>query len=193
MRTAVILAGGESRRMQRDKLALNFGGETLLASAVRRFSGCFDSVFLSVADPNKYAEIKAPKVVDIYKGCGPMGGLHAALSQTASDGVFLVAADLPYADPAAALKIMELCGENDICLMTDSRSRYEPLFAYYKKTVLPYAEEALKAGDYKLITLLDHVRVHLVTQEELGPLWREDMLLNVNYPADYEKLIEAGK
>ncbi len=74
MSTAVVLAGGESRRMQRDKLALRFNGETLLASAVRRFSQSFDEVWLSVADPKKYGDIKAPRVADIYKGCARWAG-----------------------------------------------------------------------------------------------------------------------
>jgi molybdopterin-guanine dinucleotide biosynthesis protein A len=188
MSTAVILAGGESRRMQKDKLVLQVGGESLLASAVRRFSACFDEVWLSVAEPEKYGEIQVPRVVDIYKGCGPMGGLHAALSKTTEDGIFLVAADLPYADPAAALRLIELAGACDVCLMADSRSRYEPLFAYYKKTILPNVEAALRNGNYKLAALLDGARLRLADSAALGPLWREDMLLNINYPEDYERL-----
>jgi molybdopterin-guanine dinucleotide biosynthesis protein A len=192
VRTAVILAGGESRRMQRDKLALLFGGQSLLASAVRRFSGCFDQVWLSVNDPGKYSDIKAPRIVDVYRGCGPMGGLHAALAEAAGDGVFLVAADLPYADPRAALKIMELTGDADVGLMTDGQGRYEPLFAYYKKSVLPHAESALKAGQYKLSQLLEQLRLRCVTPAELGNLWSDRLLLNINYPQDYEKLIAGG-
>jgi molybdopterin-guanine dinucleotide biosynthesis protein A len=175
--------------MQRDKLALRFGGESLLASAARRFSAGFDEVWLSVADPDKYSEIAIPRVVDIYKGCGPMGGLHAALSAAAGTGVFLIAADLPFADPAAALRIMALAGESDVCLLADSRGRYEPLFAYYKKSILPQVEAALQAGQYKLADVLDRVRLRLVRAPELGSLWSDRLLLNINYPEDYEKLI----
>lgn len=192
MRTAVILAGGESRRMQRDKLALLFGGQSLLASAVKRFSGVFDQVWLSVNDPSKYDDIKAPRIVDVYKGCGPLGGLHAALTEADEDGVFLVAADLPFADPRAALKIMTLTGNADVGLMIDGQGRYEPLFAYYKKTVLPHAESALKDGQYKLSWLLDQMRLQCVSPAELGNFWSNRLLLNINYPQDYEKLIAGG-
>ncbi len=79
--TAVILAGGKSSRMGRDKLCLDFGGLSLLESAVRRFGAYFDKVVVSVGDLSKYPDIKAEKVEDIYKESGPMSGLHAAMKK----------------------------------------------------------------------------------------------------------------
>ncbi|SHH73549.1 molybdopterin-guanine dinucleotide biosynthesis protein A [Sporobacter termitidis DSM 10068] len=193
MSTAVILAGGESRRMKRDKLALPYGASSLLASAVRRFSECFDTVCISVADAEKYPEIQAGRIVDIYKGCGPMGGLHAALTATEEEGVFLVAADLPYADPRAARRVMELAGTSDICITAGVTARYEPLFGYYKKTVLPHVAAALESGSYKLAALFDKVDVRIVSKSELGGLWHDKLLLNINYPEDYEKLIREKR
>jgi len=189
--TAVILAGGESRRMRRDKLTLAFGGSSLLAAVTDRFTGVFDTVYLSVKDPQKYPEIRVPRLVDIYPGCGPMSGLHAGLHMTGEDGIFLTAADLPFADPLAAQRIIELSGDSDVCITTDSAARYEPLFGYYKKTALPHVERALSSGDYKIASLFDKVRLRIVSKEELGPYWREELLLNVNYPEDYERLIKA--
>lgn len=191
MSTAVILAGGESRRMGRDKLTLSFGASSLLAAVTDRFKGVFDTVYLSVKEPDKYPEIRIPRLVDIYAGCGPMGGLHAGLLKTGDDGVFLTAADLPFADPLAALRIMELSGDSDICITTDSAERYEPLFGYYKKKVLPHVEHALSSGNYKIASLFEKVRLRIVSKEELGPFWREELLLNINYPEDYERLLRT--
>jgi molybdopterin-guanine dinucleotide biosynthesis protein A len=189
MSTAVILAGGESRRMRRDKLALRFGKQTLLESAVDRFSRCFDTVWVSVADPEKYAGVPARRIVDIYPGCGPIGGLHAALVNTGDEGVFLVAADMPFADPEAAKRIVELTGDCDISLTVDRRSRYEPLFAFYRKTVSKQVEAVILSGDYKIAALAPKVRTRIVTAGELGGLWTEKLLLNINYPEDYERLV----
>ena len=132
--------------MQKDKMALPFGGSSLLASSISRFSACFDTVLLSVGDACKYPEIDAKHLVDIHKRCGPMSGLHAGLVRTDEDGVFLVAADLPYADPSTAIRIIELSEGFDVCVTADRQLRYEPLFAYYSKTVLPFLENALLAG-----------------------------------------------
>lgn len=193
MSTAVILAGGESRRMKRDKLALPFGASSLLASAVNRFSAYFDTVCVSIADAGKYPEISAVRVTDIVKGCGPMGGLHAALKQDVGEGVFLVAADLPFADPRAAERIIELCAAHDVCVIKDGQSRYEPLFGYYKKSILPHVEDALKTGNYKIAALFDKVKLRSVTKDELGSLWNDKLLLNINYPEDYERLLRENE
>lgn len=178
--------------MKRDKLALRFGEQTLLELTINRFTPYFDTVYISVAEEDKYPQIKAPRLVDVYKGCGPMAGLHAALSRSDDEGVFLVAADLPFADPAAAKRLIELAGTSDVSLTADSRSRFEPLFAYYKKTMLEPVENALKAGNYKIATLIAASRVHVVTREEFGSLWNDKLLLNINYPEDYQMLLEES-
>ncbi len=193
MSTAVILAGGRSRRMGRDKLRLVYGGETLLELAVRRFSAVFDRVYLSVGEADKYPEIGCERAVDLYPGCGPMAGLHAALLKTPDEGVFLAAADLPFADPQAALKIASLCGDSAAALLTDETGRLEPTFGYYKKELLPAAERLLQAGRYKMLALFDEAPLRRVTHGELGALWRDGMLDNINYPEDYEKLVNSVK
>ena len=192
MITAVILAGGKSSRMGRDKLLMTLRGETLLDAAVRRFSAVFDRVFVSVSDFEKYPEIKADKVADIYKNCGPMGGLHAALTHIGTGGIFLVAAALPFSDPVAAKKIVELCGENDIALMRDPQGRYEPLFACYKPSLLPAVEQMLEKGNHKMSALLAGARIRAVTEADLGPLWKDNMLVNINRIEDYESLIKLN-
>lgn len=189
MSTVVILAGGESRRMKRDKMELRFKTESFLESAVKRFSPYFDTLFISVADLGKYPDIMEKRVVDEFKGCGPISGLHAGLKNAEDDGIFLVAADLPFADPLAAKRIIELTGSSDIGIMADGEARFEPLFAYYKKPVLPVVVRALEAGDYKIAALFDKVNLRLVTSSELGGLWNEKLLLNINYPEDYESLL----
>lgn len=189
MSTAVILAGGESRRMKRDKLALRFGEQTLLESAVARYSRFFDTVLISVADPDKYPEIKARRVIDIYRGCGPIGGLHASLTSADDDAIFLAAADMPFSDPRAAKRIIELAGDFDISLTVDRSSRYEPLFAYYRKTVLEHVENAIASRNFKIADLFEKVRVRIVTADELGDLWSEKLMLNINFPEDYKRLL----
>ena len=190
MSTAVILAGGKSRRMGHDKTQLIYRGQTLLAGAVERFSAAFDRVYLSIGDPEKYPEVKAERVIDLYPGSGPMAGLHAALLKTPDEGVFLAAADLPFSSPEAALKIMELCGDCASAVIVDADGRFEPTFGYYKKTLLPVIEAALESGSYKMLKLFDALPCRKISPAELGGLWREDMLDNVNYPEDYQRILE---
>ncbi|MBR6653765.1 MAG: molybdenum cofactor guanylyltransferase [Oscillospiraceae bacterium] len=189
MSTAVILAGGKSSRMGQDKTQLIYHGKTLLAGAVERFSASFDNVYLSIGAPEKYPDIKAERVIDLYPGCGPMAGLHAALLKTPDEGVFLAAADLPFSSPAAALKIIEICGDNASAVIVRENGKFEPAFGYYTKPLLPFIEECLANGKYRMMQLFDVLPCRQVSPAELGELWREDMLDNLNYPEDYERLI----
>ena len=193
MSTAIILAGGKSRRMGRDKLALTIEGQTLLEAAVNRFSAVFDSVYISVADAEKYADISAARIEDVYPGCGPLSGLHAALSAVAGDDVFLVAADLPFADPYAALEILRRRGSADACVIKREDGYIEPLFGCYSRAALPACEALLKSGDYKMRALLGRVDTKYISAGDLGSFWNERLLLNMNYPEDYEKIQKQGR
>ncbi len=190
MSTAVILAGGKSSRMGRDKTQLIYRGQTLLAGAIERFSQRFDRVYLSIGDPEKYPDIKAERVIDLYPGCGPMAGLHAALLKTPDEGVFLAAADLPFSSPEAALKVIELCGDHASAVIVSEGGKFEPAFGYYKKSLLPFIEEYLESGNYRMMQLFDTLPCRHIDHSEMGGLWREDMLDNLNYPEDYEHLLE---
>ena len=187
MSTAVILAGGKSTRMGRDKLALPFDGKTLLESAIARFRAEFDRVCLSVSDAGRYPEISIERLVDVLPGAGPLSGLHAALSCLRTDGVFLVAADLPFSSPLAALKIIELCGPHDACLIRLPDGKLEPLFAYYRSTLLPACADAIASGDYRMTELLSRANARYVSTGELGGLWDDRLIVNINSPEQYER------
>ncbi|MDR0490090.1 MAG: molybdenum cofactor guanylyltransferase [Oscillospiraceae bacterium] len=190
---AVILAGGKSRRMGRDKLLLEIDGLTLIQSAAARFEMEFEELYLSVADAEKYPEIAARRVIDIHSGAGPLSGLHAALATIPCDGVFLVAADLPYSSPPAARRIVELCGEKEACVIKLPDGRLEPLFGYYKKSLLHICEDAISSGDYRMSELLCRADARFIGSEMLGGLWCEELLYNVNYPKDYYNIMEVKR
>ena len=187
MVAVVILAGGKSRRMGRDKLDLAFGGRTLLESVAERFLGVFEDVFLSVADAGKYPSVQLRRIMDIVQGCGPLSGLHSALVSLPCDGVFLVAADLPYACPVAAKRIIELCGEKEACVIRLPDGKLEPLFGFYRKSLLPRCEAALLSGDYRMSELVLGADTQFVVPADLGVAWDERLIMNINSPEDFDK------
>ena len=188
MSAVVILAGGKSQRMGRDKLELSLDGRTLLESAVSRFEAEFEDVHISVGDAAKYPDVAAQRIVDVFPGIGPIAGLHSALTNLPGDGVFLVAADLPYSSPYAAKRIIEMGREKDACIVRLPDGRLEPLFGYYSKALLPLCEEAIKSDNYQIREILFSANTLFINPHELGECWNEKLFLNVNYPEDYEKL-----
>ena len=90
---AVILSGGQSRRMGRDKGTILFENEeTLIARLVRRYGAEFDGVYVSVNEAGRFDTAGAPELVDLRPGQGPMAGLETAFARTDADLVFLTAA-----------------------------------------------------------------------------------------------------
>lgn len=177
MAKVIVLAGGKSSRMGRDKLRLEYRGQTLLRRAFDRFSAEFDT-YVSGGSAEEFG---AAAIADIFPGCGPISGLHAALLQF--ETVFLVAADMPFALPDEAKRIIGGLGEFDACAgQVDGRA--EPLFAVYSRAVMPEVLRALESGDYSLHRLLERVRTQYVKIDG-------EMTTNVNYPEDYAKLLES--
>ena len=148
--TVVILAGGQSRRMGRDKLCLTLEGETLLQRALRRWGEVFPGVLVSVAGPEKFPELGQRRVFDRFPGAGPLAGLHAGLLAAGED-VFLTGGDMPFSSPEKALMLSSLCGEAEACVLTDCAGRWEPLFGFYRLSVLPIAEALLSSGKRSMV------------------------------------------
>src|ERR1700722_20940618 len=90
---AFILAGGKSTRMGTDKAFVMLEGRTLLARALEVARAVTAEVRI-VGDPEKFAAF-APVVKDAFPGCGPLGGIHAALRASTAELNLMLAADVP--------------------------------------------------------------------------------------------------
>ncbi len=104
-----LLAGGKSSRMGADKAFLDFGGQTLLDRALTVMGAVCDKVTI-VGDPGKFAEYGSSKydaakydaakygsvVADIFPGCGPLAGIHAALVHSTAELNLMLAVDMPF-------------------------------------------------------------------------------------------------
>jgi len=181
--------------MGQNKLALAFNGATLLESIVERFNAEFgvENVALGIGEADRFPDISAVKVTDNYIGCGPLGGLQSALAYF-KDDVFLVAGDMPYAEPKLARKIIELSedlADYDACALVGTvgtHARVEPLFAFYSYRTLPIAENLLKIGTYKMNALLESVHTKILSADEFVGFPIDEIFTNINRPEDYKRL-----
>ena len=183
----VILTGGASRRMGRDKALLPFGGGTLLQTLIDRFAA-LGPVGVSVDRAGRFAFSGAAELSDAFPGRGPMNGVVAGFRATDAEALLLTAVDLPYGDPALALRLAELRGEADACLVRRGPKGFEPLFAVYGRACLPVAEVCLRDGRNSVMALLDRVKVRYVAPEELPDFDLDRVFTNVNTPEDLRKL-----
>lgn len=185
---AVILAGGMSRRMGRDKAALPFGEETMLSHLVNTYRPCFDMVAVSLNRAGRFDTAGALEVVDRRPGDGPMAGLEAAFLDTGADVIFLTGTDLPLGDPALALRLLELLDGYDACLIRSAKGP-EPLFAVYSRACMPAIQSALSEGRRAMSAMLARVRAREIPARELPQFDVERILTNVNDPEEYARIL----
>jgi molybdopterin-guanine dinucleotide biosynthesis protein A len=167
--TAIILAGGDSRRMGSDKAELKLGGQTLLQRVAEAMRQVFPDVIVSVRQPRPGIDL--PQVCDersgMAAGAGPLAGLAAGLAGIATPWAFLVACDMPFVVPA----LVELLGRYRAgyqAVVPVVHGHRQVLAAYYAGSALEVIHAQLASGtDCSLRAILEQLRVRYVDEAEL--------------------------
>ncbi|MDQ6713868.1 MAG: molybdenum cofactor guanylyltransferase [Candidatus Dormibacteraeota bacterium] len=181
----VILAGGLSRRMGRDKAALRAGDGTLLQHLARRLGPVVEETI--VAGGSGRPDLPGVTMIeDRYPGLGPLAGMHAGLRAARQRHVWVVGCDLPDAEPGLASLFDGLAGGVD-AVVPWIDAEPQGVCALYDRDLAPRIEALLNAGERRIKLLLAGSNVRYVTPEELRVV---DPTLhsfrNINTPADYE-------
>jgi FdhD protein len=186
--TGVILAGGQSIRMGRNKALLDYQGRPLIEAVFRTVSSVFSEVLVVTNTPEAFDFLPCPKIPDIYPGKGSLAGIHAALSQCRTPRIFVAACDMPYLDGETIRGLAGLLGKETV-LVPETDSGLEPLHAFYSRDVLPQFEQALQDGRVKIIDLLAAIGARIVPAGEVARLSPGfASFRNVNSPEEYELL-----
>jgi len=201
-----ILAGGRSSRMGRDKALLELAGRPLIAHAIGllRSIGFEPQIAGSRLDLVHFAY----SIPDNYPGCGPLGGIEAALTTSSSRLNLFLPVDLPLIPPAFLSWLMERAESTQACATIPYYlARPQPLCAIYSKDLLPGLKAALAAGSYKVMDgiysaaaqvhqLIDTFEVETVSAALSPGVWPTEPPLhrwfqNINTPADYAMLEQS--
>jgi molybdopterin-guanine dinucleotide biosynthesis protein A len=185
----LILAGGSSSRMQRDKATLLYGGKSQLDRtfelAARHVAAVFVSVRASQTDDP--ARARRPMIVDTVAGDGPIVGIRSALTAYPQVAWLVLACDLPFLSDAA---LAQLLRERDaVGLATAYRSVHdglpEPLCAIWEPAAGPALASYQEAGGRCPRKFLIRHAARL-----LEPVDRR-ALDNVNTPEEYAEALAA--
>lgn len=179
----VILSGGQSRRMGRDKAGLSLAGQSFLDRMTKKLSPLFDGIYVSVDRPGRYPGCR--ELPDLRPGQGPLAGLEAAFLRTGAEAVFLVAVDLPFAGPVLAARVLAEAKSGDACVIRRRNGEAEPLFALYRRSCLETLTACLDEGRQAVKALLDRVDCRWLEEADLGEFDLDRLLWNVNTREDY--------
>jgi molybdopterin-guanine dinucleotide biosynthesis protein A len=162
--TALILAGGDSRRMGQDKAALVLDGKSLLERVTATMQQVFPKVIVSVRQLRTGVEVQ--QVCDEQPSGGPLAGLSAGLAQADTPWVFAVACDMPFVTSAVVNHLAELRkGFQAVVPVVGGYN--QPLAAFYAASVLEVMRASMTAGDKSLRGVLEKLKVRYVNEVEL--------------------------
>lgn len=196
-KAAIVLCGGESRRMGLPKATLPFGPETMLERIVRNVARIVSVVTVVAAPRQDLPRLPDGVIVarDRRGGRGPLEGLAAGLRAVASkaDTAFATSCDVPLLQTAFVEHLFASLGSYQIVVPEDGKFHH-PLAAVYRTTTLPYVDELLHEDRLRPSFLFESVATLRVPVEQLR---RVDPTLsslrNVNEPSDYvNALRDAG-
>ncbi len=192
---AVILCGGESRRMGRPKTWLPFGPEVMLQRVVRLVGTVAQPIVVVAAPGQDLPELPAEVSIvrDEISGRGPLQGLAAGFG-TLDENVDLVYAtgtDVPFLEPRWITQLAELIGEADLAIPSIG-GYFHPLAALYRRrAVRPAIVELLNHDRLRPFFLVEAVATRVVLEQEMRVVDPQlGTLRNLNHPQDYERALQ---
>jgi molybdopterin-guanine dinucleotide biosynthesis protein A len=183
----IILAGGKSKRLGRNKINEVIGGITLLNRVVNVLSAFNGEIILVTAEdsslPDTFTYAKISKVQDLYPGKGMIGGIITGLSASKNFYNLVVAADMPFLNPVLIRYMISNAKGNDL-VAYKNQNELEPLHAIYTKNCLPILEEIM-LKDRRIFELLGQVKVRYLSPAEINQYDPKKIsFFNVNTESD---------
>ena len=186
VRHAVILAGGQSLRMGRNKALIDYLGKPLVRHVADKLRTVFANVLVATGDQEVARAAGCPAIADLVPGHGPLGGIHAALRHC-NRPILCVACDMPYLNTDFLVDIAMQLGEHDAAIPMHA-GYLEPLHAAYSPSCLPTFDlELQRERTRRFAIVLEGLDVVTIAEEEAARFDPElRTFQNWNTPADID-------
>jgi len=163
--SGLVLAGGASRRMGRDKAQILFDSEPLVIRAVRTLARVCTDVVVASGDGHRLDHLGVTQVADALPGAGPLAGIAAGLESARHDLVAVIAVDMPAASPAV-LAFLAGLWQGEAAVVPVVAGRWEPLHAVWARSAAPGIVACLQAGERRVMDALATLGARLVGEAE---------------------------
>ena len=194
--TAVVLAGGMSRRLGRNKAVELFDGETLIRRAIRRMRRVAGNIMVVANDESRVAELDLPNdvaaVLDEYPGKGPLAGIYTGLNASSTEWAVFCACDMPFLSPRIYHALLSNRDSHDAVVpIVDGRP--EPVHAAYSRACLVPIRDKLATDDLKIAGFFQDVSVRYFSEDDVRAI--DPNLLsffNINTQHDLETAVSLA-
>ncbi len=182
--SALVLAGGSSRRMGSDKALLKVNGVAIIERIVCQLDELFPEVLISANDQAKYAFLNKRVIMDQHMEAGPIAGIGAGLAQCAHKRLFVTACDIPRINSDLVSELLSADNGYDVVVPVTPSGHFEPVHAIYDRRALEGIEQLLSSKNHKIVDLYGKCRTLAYPIDAPLP--------NLNTRDDYDSYLGAS-
>ena len=184
----VILCGGQSKRMGSDKGLIEFNGKKMVEHVLESLgSHCIGII----SNNDEYKQFGKPVWPDIYKNCGPLGGIHSALYHSKAGWNLIAGCDLPFV-PTEFLNFLfeKTNGANADAIVRVHENKIEPLCAFYHRSCINSIEKLIRGKELKMKDALKNFNTSYI--DIPMNLFGNSLFRNINTRQDLIKHSKQG-
>jgi len=180
----VILAGGKSSRMKKDKALLSFGSyPTLTQYQLSKFQNHFKDIYISCKDREKF-DFNANFIEDEkeFKESAPFIAILSAFNDLKYENIFFISVDVPFFGIDHFERLYEKIDGFD-GVVAKSPNGIQPLCAIYNRSILPHLMDLINKKSFAFAPLYEQIDLKFVVFED------EKIFTNLNTQNDYKNAI----
>lgn len=185
--SAIILAGGNSTRMNRNKANMKISGVSLIERTYRSLEQYFEEIIISSKSGVMFDFLPHKVAVDEKPDRGPLMGILSGLKASKNPVNFVIACDIPEINYSFVDEMISYVKEYDIVVPVTGENKYEPLFAFYNKSLIPTIENLLIHGSRKISKLFSECKTKYLQMKN------RKWFLNLNTIEDYNDYMDLLK
>ncbi len=176
--TGILLAGGKSSRMGRDKGLIYAGVRgTLTDIILEKMKPAVDNLMI-IANNDEYRRFGIPVIKDIILHCGPLGGIYTGLEHSKTEWSMILSCDIPFVNTELLCFLIQQINEHDVIVPVHYR-RTEPLCALYRKSCKGKIRMLLEQKKFKVKDAIKQFNVlYLKVSEQ--PFYHNKLFDNIN-------------
>lgn len=186
--TGIILAGGKSSRMGRNKALLELSGLKIIERIYKSIKHSCNEVIIISNSPEVYLFMELKLYKDIFPGFGPLAGIHSGLSNSKTDNNFIISCDLPLISSEVVENIIKYESDKPVVIY-QKKNRLQYLCGIYRKACLPFLETSLKANNLRVKDFINKIDLEVLDAEGFP----DEVFFNLNTIEDYETLVSRTK
>ena len=190
---AIVLAGGDSKRLGSPKALLDFCGQSLIERIVERLKQSFDEITVVTDRPELYHGLPVRLTGDLLteEKKSPLRGIHAGLSVSDLPYQFVVACDMPLLNLELIAYMSRFAADHD-AVVPRVDNYFQPLHAFYNRTCIGVIEEQVRKGCYKVTDFYSELKIRFISAAEIARFDPEqESFININTWPDYDRTLKV--